>query len=86
MTGPEVSVIIVTYNQADSIGRSIESVLSQQCDFIFEIIIGEDGSTDNTREVCEDYARRFPEIVRMMPKAPNKGVVDNYFEIGRAHV
>ena len=80
MTGPEVSVIIVTYNQADSIGRSIESVLSQQCDFIFEIIIGEDGSTDNTREVCEDYARRFPEIVRMMPKAPNKGVVDNYFD------
>lgn len=77
---PLVSVIIITYRQADTVGKAIESVLSQQASFPFEIVIGEDGSGDATRQVCLDYARRYPDIVRLMPEAPNKGLVDNYFD------
>lgn len=75
-----ISVIIITYNQERTIGRAIESVMEQECRLPFEIVIGEDGSTDNTRQICEDYARRYPHIIRLMGKAPNKGVVDNYFD------
>lgn len=75
-----VSVIIITFRQADTVGRAIESVLAQETDFPFEIVIGEDASGDRTREVCLDYARRYPDIIRLLPEAPNKGLVDNYFD------
>src|SRR5262245_27326295 len=51
---PRVSVIIPTFNRADLIGETVESVLSQTFDD-FEIIIVDDGSTDSTKEVI----RRF---------------------------
>lgn len=75
-----ISVIVLTYNQESTIGRTLDSILSQQCHLPLEIVIGEDGSTDGTREVCEDYAKRFPKTVRLMPKAENKGILNNYFD------
>ena len=77
---PVISVIVITYNQETTIARAIDSVLAQRCNAAVEIVIGEDGSTDGTRAICEDYVRRFPSKVRLMAKAPNKGVVDNYFD------
>lgn len=78
-----ISVIVCTYNQEDTIRRALDAILLQECEWQFEIIIGEDGSKDNTREICEEYATRYPEIVRMMPKAPNKGILQNYFDCVR---
>jgi glycosyltransferase involved in cell wall biosynthesis len=37
----------------------------QETDFPFELIIGEDGSTDGTREICIDYANRYPDKIRL---------------------
>ena len=76
----KVSVIVVTYNQRDSISRTLDHILSQRVDFPFEIVVGDDASADGTRAVCEEYARRYPEVVRLMPAAPNKGVTRNYFD------
>lgn len=76
---PKVSVIIITYNQVDTIKVALDSVLSQKCNFGFEIVLGDDASTDGTRQVCEKYARDYTEIIRLMPKYPNKGLIDNYF-------
>ncbi|MDE6099710.1 MAG: glycosyltransferase [Paramuribaculum sp.] len=80
MSAPEVSVIVVTYNQESTIGRTLESILAQKCDFDFEIIVGEDASSDQTRRICQDYAVRYPEKIRLMPETANKGIVDNYFD------
>lgn len=77
---PLVSVILLSYNQEDSVGAAIESVLAQDCPFTFELIIGDDASADSTRAVCERYAAARPDVVRLMPAAPNKGVVRNYFD------
>lgn len=77
----KVSVIVLTYNQEHIIGRTIESILAQKTDFIFEIIIGEDASpSDNTRAVCEAYTQKYSNIIRLMPKAPNKGLLKNYMD------
>ena len=76
----KISVILPTYNQEKTIGRAIDSILNQKCHLPIEIIIGEDGSTDSTRAVCEAYAHRYPHIVRLMPKAPNKGITNNYYD------
>lgn len=78
-----ISVIVCTYNQEATIARALDAILVQQCSVPFEIIIGEDASIDNTRKVCEEYARRYPDIIRIMPKAPNKGIVDNYYDCVR---
>ena len=76
----KISVIVTTYNQEDTIGRTLNSILAQKCHLPIEIIIGEDCSTDNTRSVCKDYAQRYPQIIRLMPKAENKGIQNNYYD------
>lgn len=80
MFNPEVSVIVLTYNQETKISRALDSILAQKCNFRYEIIIGDDASSDSTRAICEEYVARYPNVVRLMPKAPNKGIVDNYFD------
>ena len=54
---PHVSVCIVTYNQVDMIGEAIDSAIRQDTDFAYEIIVGDDCSTDGTREVLRTYQR-----------------------------
>lgn len=75
-----ISVLIVTYNQEQYIGQAIESALMQQLDEPFEVVIGEDGSTDETRAICQRYVDNYPEIVRLMPECPNKGLLNNYYD------
>ena len=75
----KVSVVITTYNQQDTIARAIESVLRQKCQWPIEIIIGDDCSTDSTSAICNDYAERYKDIVRLYSNKVNKGIVENYF-------
>lgn len=75
-----ISVIVLTYNEEKTIARTLDSILCQKCHVPFEIVLGDDCSTDNTRKICEEYAKRFPNIIQLMEKAPNKGVIDNYFD------
>jgi glycosyltransferase involved in cell wall biosynthesis len=74
----KVSVLIITYNHEAYIQQTLDSVLSQKTDFPFEIVIGDDASTDATVELLEDYERRFPNIVKVLTTAQNLGVVPNY--------
>ncbi|MDO4161148.1 MAG: glycosyltransferase [Prevotellaceae bacterium] len=75
-----ISVIVLTYNQEKTIARTLDSILMQKCRLPYEIVIGDDCSTDTTRTICEEYQQRYPSIIRLMKKAPNKGVIDNYFD------
>ncbi|MCV4697829.1 glycosyltransferase, partial [Escherichia coli] len=52
----------------------------QETDFPFELVIGEDCSTDNTRKICEDYARRFPDKIRLLARERNLGMCSNFVE------
>jgi len=64
-SSPLVSVIITTYNHILYIEKSIESIVNQKTDFAYEIIIGDDNSTDGTREKCILYAEKYPEKIRL---------------------
>ena len=56
-SNPMVSVVVSTYNRSDLIGETIRSILDQTHQNI-ELIIVDDGSTDNTREVVESFSNR----------------------------
>lgn len=75
-----ISVIIVTYNQEDTIGRAIDSVLMQQCNEDIEILVADDASQDSTPDVCKKYAERHPDKIRLFLNKTNKGLIDNYFD------
>ena len=48
-----ISVVVCTYNQEATIARTLDSILMQQCHVPYEIILGEDCSTEGTLAICE---------------------------------
>jgi glycosyltransferase involved in cell wall biosynthesis len=75
---PLVSVACITYNHEKFIGQAIESVLMQETDFPVEFVIGEDCSTDGTREIVKQYAEKFPSVIRALFPEKNLGMAKNY--------
>jgi len=72
------SIIVTAYNQVSTIAQTIESILSQNCNFSFEIIIGDDCSTDGTRAVCLEYYTKYPKIIHLLFHEINRGVAANF--------
>lgn len=75
---PVVSVHMLAYNHGPYLAEAIEGVIAQQIDFPIELIIGEDCSTDNTREIALDYQRRYPHLIRLIYSERNVGMLENY--------
>jgi len=75
---PYVSVVMTSYNRGHFIGQAIDSVLSQECSFPIEIIIGDDCSTDNSRELLADYKAKYPEIIVLNLQKTNQGFGRNW--------
>jgi len=72
-----VSVILLAYNHHKFIRQAIESVISQECSYKFELIIGEDCSTDDTRVICLSYANKYPDLVKLILSEQNVGAIEN---------
>ena len=62
---PLVSVSVVTYNHANYINQCLDGILLQNTSFPFEILLGEDASSDGTREICIEYANKYPDKIRL---------------------
>lgn len=60
----DLSVIVISYNEIEYLPQAISSCLEQRTDYKYEIIIGDDGSTDGSLELIDEYASRYPEIIR----------------------
>jgi glycosyltransferase involved in cell wall biosynthesis len=61
-----VTVLVMTCNHERFIAGALDSVLAQETDFDFEILISEDLSTDRTRQIVLDYQGRHPERIRLL--------------------
>lgn len=68
---PLVSVIMLSYNQADCMERAIASVLQQETDFEFEIVIHDDASTDGSQEVLKRLAEEHPGKFKLILRQEN---------------
>lgn len=79
---PKVSVCVVTYNQVAYIRQCLQSIVDQETDFEFEVIVADDCSTDGTQDIVREFAERYPRLVRPMLNESNLGPWMNYL---RAH-
>lgn len=75
-----VSVCMITYNHEAFIKEAIEGVLMQQTSFPIELVIGEDCSTDRTREICIEYQQKYPDKIRLLLNEKNLGMMPNFIQ------
>jgi len=81
MSNPVLSVCMVTYNHEKYIKQAIESILMQEVNFEYEIIIGEDCSPDNTRKILKSYKEKYPDKFVLVLRDENIGATKNYIDI-----
>lgn len=65
ISNPIVSVCTQTYQHVPYIRNTLDSILMQKTDFPFEILLGEDESTDGTREICIEYGEKYHDKIRL---------------------
>jgi glycosyltransferase involved in cell wall biosynthesis len=72
---------MTVYNHEKYIAHALDSVLMQKVNFKYEIVLGEDCSTDSTREIVVKYAQRYPSKFKLLLHKTNIGAVNNVNEI-----
>jgi len=72
-----ISVVLITYNHEKYISQAIESILMQDTTFDFKIIIGDDFSTDRTREIVLMYQQKYIEKIEVIFSPTHQGPMAN---------
>jgi len=75
--GPKVSVCVITYNHELYIRECLDSLVSQETNFPFEIVIRDDKSTDGTFLILKEYAEQYPKLINLLPSGINLGMNKN---------
>lgn len=74
----DVSIVIPVYNSGSLIKRCLDSILSQKGNFIYEVLLVDDGSTDNSSEIIEEYHNPCFSLIHQQnagpAKARNRGI------------
>lgn len=83
---PLVSVVVATYRNAAYIAECLEGILMQRTDFPVEILVGEDESSDGTREICQRYATAHPDRIRLFLRSRKDVIHINGKATGRANL
>lgn len=77
---PKISVCVITFNHAELIGKALDSILMQQTTFDYEIVVGDDCSTDGTPEIIRSYQKRWPEKINYLARPSNLGMGKNFHQ------
>lgn len=76
----KLSVIVITYNHENYIRQALDSILNQKVNFKYEILVGDDASTDGTPDILKEYKKKYPERIRLKLWKRNMGPTKNdYF-------
>lgn len=79
-SAPDVSVYMMTYYHENYVRQAIESVLAQKTSYKFELVISDDCSQDGTADILREYAKRYPDIIRININESNLGIPTNIFK------
>ena len=78
---PLVSIFCITYNQKNFIAQALDSFVMQKTNFPFEIVVGDDASTDGTAEIIAQYAAQYSELIKPIYHAQNTGGHQNSIDV-----
>ena len=73
-----VSVCVMSYNLEKYISEALDSILMQKVNFRYNIIIGDDCSTDNTPKILQEYATKYPDKFTLLLQKSNLGILENF--------
>lgn len=68
---PILSIYIPTYNHENYIRKAIDSVLMQKTTYLYEVLVGEDASTDNTKKILKEYEKEHPNKIKVFYREKN---------------
>lgn len=74
----ELSVHLITYNNENQIEDTLQSILKQKVDFNYEIVVGDDCSTDDTYKIIKEYAAKYPQIFNIKKNDLQLGILKNF--------
>lgn len=77
----KVQVVCVTYNQKDYIKEALDSFLMQKTNFKFEVLVGDDCSTDGTSEIVAEYSKKYPDVIKHIRREKNMGCLANFMDL-----
>lgn len=83
-SNPLVSVWVITFNQEAYLENTLNGILMQKVNFNYEIVIGEDCSTDNTKEICINFQKKYPEKIKLILNEKNIGMISNFIQTAKA--
>lgn len=78
---PFLSIVVLTYNHENYIQMALDGILKQQTDFLVEVLITDDCSTDQTAEILREYQRRFPGVFTVEYAKENQGPTKNLYNM-----
>ncbi len=81
--GIKVSILCPTYNHEKYISQALEGFVRQKTNFKFEVIIGDDCSTDRTPDIIQDYVDRYPDLFVFVRRNKNLGCRQNSLDLRR---
>lgn len=67
-----VSICCLTYNHAPYIRECLEGFLAQQTSFVYEILIHDDASTDDTIDIIKEYEAKYPDLIKPIYQTENQ--------------
>ena len=81
----KVSILVTTYNLEKYIATTLDSVLSQKTRHQFEVLVGDDGSSDKTRDIVYQYIAKYPDKIKLYTMPREEGVAYNRVERSSAN-
>ncbi len=74
-----LSVMVVVYNHETYLRQSLDSVLMQNTDFLYEILVIDDCSTDHSQDIIREYKAKYPDKFRIFLRKKNVGGTKNVY-------
>lgn len=76
-----LTVGMLTYNHAGYVRQALDGIVMQKVSFRYEVIVGDDCSTDGTQDILKEYAKKYPKLFRLVLREENIGGTKNNFDL-----
>ena len=74
----DLSIHLITYNNEKHIEETLQSILKQNINFTYEIVVGDDCSTDKTLNIINTFASKQPDIFNVLKNEKQLGILENF--------